>query len=60
MTLFWAPFFLFPVELYRFAFPMVEVMILVTTAAGLAKFLVALGTELQMNNATFQFFRAEC
>lgn len=53
LTLFWAPFFLFPVELHRYAFPMVEVMILVTAAAGIAKFLLALGKELQMSNRDF-------
>ncbi len=53
LTLFWAPFFLFPVELYRFAFPMVEVMILVTAAAGAVKLLVTLGKELQMSNGDF-------
>ncbi len=53
LTLFWAPFFLFPVELHRYAFPMVEVMILVTAAAGLVKLLVALGKELQMSNRDF-------
>ncbi|NWG16686.1 MAG: O-antigen ligase family protein [Chloroflexi bacterium] len=35
LTLFWSPFFLFPVELYQFAFPLAEVLILVTTAAWL-------------------------
>jgi len=53
LTLFWAPFFLFPVELYRFAFPMVEVMILVSAAAGAARLLVALGKELQMSNGDY-------
>jgi O-antigen ligase len=33
LTILWTPFFLFPVELYRFAFPMVEVMVLITFAA---------------------------
>lgn len=33
LSLFWTPFFLFPVELYRFAFPIAEIMILVTGAA---------------------------
>jgi O-antigen ligase len=33
LTIFWAPFFLFPVELYRFAFPLAEVMIFLTAAA---------------------------
>lgn len=33
LTIFWSPFFLFPVELYRFAFPMAEIMILLTSVA---------------------------
>jgi len=33
LTLFWVPFFLFPVELYRFAFPLAEILILLTTIA---------------------------
>ncbi len=53
LTLFWAPFFLYPVELYRFAFPMVEVMILLTAAAGFIKFMAWLGKELQMSNRAF-------
>jgi O-antigen ligase len=47
LTLFWIPFFLFPVELYRFAFPMAEVIILITTAAWALKVLVAWGRERQ-------------
>ena len=56
LTLFWAPFFLFPVELHRFAFPMVEVMILVTAAAGFVRLLAALGVELQMSSGDFPVF----
>ncbi len=33
LTLFFAPFFLFPVELYRFAFPMSELLLLLTAGA---------------------------
>mgnify|MGYP000577798305 CR=1 FL=1 len=33
LALLFAPFFLFPVELYRFAFPMSELLILITSAA---------------------------
>ncbi len=33
LTIFWAPFFLFPVELYEFAFPLAEIMIWVTFGA---------------------------
>lgn len=35
LTIFWAPFFLFPISLYRFAFPLVEIMLLLTTVAWL-------------------------
>ncbi len=34
LTLFFAPFFLFPVELYRFAFPMAELLLLMTVSAA--------------------------
>ncbi|MBK8025996.1 MAG: O-antigen ligase family protein [Chloroflexi bacterium] len=34
LTLFFAPFFLFPVELVRFAFPMSELVLLITVAAA--------------------------
>ncbi len=33
LAVFYAPFFLFPVELYKFAFPMAELVILITAAA---------------------------
>ncbi len=39
LTIFWAPFFLFPVELYKFAFPLAEIMIFLTTAAWLLRLL---------------------
>ncbi|MCY3778892.1 MAG: O-antigen ligase [Chloroflexi bacterium] len=53
LTLLWAPFFLYPVELYTYAFPMVEVMMLITAAAGFCRFAAYLGRQLQMNNAGF-------
>ena len=56
LTLFWAPFFLSPVELYRFAFPLVEVMLLISAAAGFSKGLVGIGRKLQMDNAAFPVF----
>jgi O-antigen ligase len=37
LTLFWAPFFLFPVELYRFAFPLSELLLLLTFLAWLCR-----------------------
>ncbi len=58
LTLLWAPFFLYPVELYTYAIPMVEVMILVTGAAGFLRFMVALGRQLQMSNAAFPLLYA--
>ena len=53
LTLLWAPFFLFPVELYTYAIPMVELMMLITAAAGFCRFAVYLGKQLQMSNAGF-------
>lgn len=53
LTLLWAPFFLFPVQLYSYAIPMVELMILITAAAGICRFLAALGRQLQMSNDGF-------
>lgn len=43
LTIFYAPFFLFPVELYRFAFPMAELTILITTSAWALRMLAAWG-----------------
>jgi O-antigen ligase len=40
LIIFWMPFFLFPVELYRYAFPMVEVMLILTFVAWLARLTV--------------------
>ena len=53
LTLFWAPFFLFPVELYSYALPMVEIMILITGAAAGLRFMVWLGKQRQMANSAF-------
>jgi O-antigen ligase len=33
LVIFWSPFFLFPIELMRFAFPMAEILMLVTASA---------------------------
>lgn len=53
LTLFWSPFFLFPVELYRFAFPLAEMMLLVTAAAWLLRSLAGWGRRRQ--SAVSQF-----
>ena len=43
LTIFYTPFFLFPVELYKFAFPMSELLILLTGAAWLLRTLAGWG-----------------
>ncbi len=53
LALFWSPFFLFPIELYSFAFPMAEVMMLLTALAALLKLLAGLGIQLQMSNSAW-------
>ncbi|MGB7340213.1 MAG: O-antigen ligase family protein [Phototrophicaceae bacterium] len=50
LTLVYAPFFLFPVELYIFFFPMSELLILITSAAWLLKLFVQWGAERQSSN----------
>lgn len=40
LTVLWAPFFLFPVQLYLYAFPVAEVVLLLTFSAWLARLLV--------------------
>lgn len=54
LTLFWAPFFLFPVELYRFAFPMVEIVLWITVFAAVLRWLAALGWRRQSKVSQFQ------
>lgn len=55
LTIFWAPFFLFPVALYQFAFPLVEIMILLTTAAWLLRQFSDYGRWRQTTVSQFQF-----
>ncbi len=47
LTVFYAPFFLFPIALYKFGFPMSELVILITTAAWLLRSLAARGRNRQ-------------
>ncbi|MCY4064565.1 MAG: O-antigen ligase family protein [Chloroflexi bacterium] len=56
LTLFWAPFFLTPVELYSYAFPLVEIILLISAAAGFTRLMVGIGRKLQMDNAAFPVF----
>lgn len=56
LTLFWSPFFLFPVELLRFALPMSEMMLLITTAAWGSRKLAGLGRERQSDVSGFRAY----
>ncbi len=47
LTMLWAPFFLFPVELLQFAFPISEILMLVTTAAWTLRLLADWGRSQQ-------------
>ena len=60
LTLLWAPFFLYPVELYIYAFPMVEVMILITAAAGFCRLMAALGARLRSENVGLPAMLSRC
>lgn len=53
LTIFWSPFFLFPVELYRFAFPMAELTILVTGVAWSLRALAHWGRHRQSHIPQF-------
>ncbi len=53
LALFYAPFFLFPVELARFAFPMTELIILITALAAALRGLAAWGRIRQMSVSGF-------
>ncbi|MEP7290624.1 MAG: O-antigen ligase family protein, partial [Chloroflexota bacterium] len=47
LTIFYTPFFLFPVALYKFSFPMSELLVLLTSAAWLLRTLAAWGRRRQ-------------
>lgn len=53
LTVFFAPFFLFPVDLYTFAFPMSEILILVTGGAWLLRGTAQWGRIRQSANDRF-------
>lgn len=53
LTLFYAPFFLFPVKLYLFAFPMSEMLILITTGAWLLRLFIQWAEERQSANSDY-------
>lgn len=42
LIIFWSPFFLFPIELYTFAFPIVEILLWITVTAWILHVLAAL------------------
>jgi O-antigen ligase len=53
LTLFYAPFFLFPVELWRFSFPMAELLILITSGAWVLRQLGDWGRRRQSANDAY-------
>lgn len=48
LAVFWLPFFLFPIELYRFSFPMAEVITLITFGAMILRGLVMYASDGQI------------
>ncbi len=48
LIIFWSPFFLFPIELYRFAFPMAELVLIITALAWVLRMLQAWGRKRQV------------
>lgn len=56
LIILWAPFFVFPVELFTFAFPTVEVILVITFGAWIFKQLTTLGIELQLQNSQYPIF----
>ncbi len=53
LTIFWAPFFLFPVKLYIYAFPLVEILILLTTCAWILRTTIDYARWRQTSNSQF-------
>lgn len=53
LTVFYAPFFLFPVELYTFFFPMAELLLLLTAAAWLVRLLADWGRARQTSISAY-------
>jgi hypothetical protein len=53
LVIFYAPFFLFPVELYQRAFPMAELLMLITAGAWLLRSLAAWGRARQSSVSQF-------
>jgi O-antigen ligase len=60
LTLMFAPFFLFPVELYRFAFPLAEILVLLTAAAGSLRFFVLWGRNHRAGKSLPQWIPKPC
>jgi O-antigen ligase len=53
LVILYAPFFLFPVELYVYAFPMSELILLITAAAWIGRLLAHWGQERQSANPDY-------
>ena len=58
LTLFWAPFFLSPVQLSQYAVPLVELMVLITAAAAALRSVLWLGRWHQTRNSAFPLLHA--
>ncbi len=54
LVIFWTPFFLFPVELYRFFFPMSELLLLILLPAWLLRMLAGWGRLRQTQVSQFR------
>jgi O-antigen ligase len=53
LVLLWSPFFLFPVELFRFAFPISELILWITVVAWLIHQIISVAKWLQIRNPQF-------
>jgi O-antigen ligase len=53
LVIFWSPFFLFPIQLIRFAFPMAEILMLITAAAWLLRALRDWGVFRQTTTSNY-------
>lgn len=53
LVIFWSPFFLFPIQLYRFWFPMAEILMLITVSAWGLRTIMQYGRRRQSQIASY-------
>ncbi len=58
LVVLWTPFFVFPVELYTFAIPTVEAILIILTGACIMQLLYRLGLNYQTYNPQYPIFTA--